>query len=329
MSAGIPGRRTTRPDTRATVPRPVRRCRSRGPANVAPLSPEGSRRSRAAIVRAQTRHRGRQFIAAARRFAEPERDGRRLAMRVLDPDDAALDAHDAVGVVAELEDVAGQALDGEVLVDAADRVVLGFQHHLVVGGVRNRAAGGQRGQPRATPAAQHVVDGIVMDQRAAPPAAGGEPLGQHVHDGGEVLAGQSAVRPGAAQRGRTAPPRASPVPPLRRRSAAPAHRAAGPAWSADRVRRDGRCPAAPRIPPDRRATAGTAGPSAGRRRRGRSARHAAGNSRSSAANRAGRPDPHRRYRCPSSSDAVATSAFSSPCFSRCSAARRCSFAMLP
>ena len=90
-------------------------------------------------------------------------------------------------------------LDGKVLVDAADRLVLGFQHHLVVGGVRNRAARGQCGQSRAAPAAQHVVDGIVMDQRATPAAAGGEPLGQHVHDRRKVLACQRAVRPGAAQ----------------------------------------------------------------------------------------------------------------------------------
>ena len=79
-------------------------------------------------------------------------------MRVLDAHDAALDAHDAIGAVAELEDVAGQAFDGEVLVDRADRLVLGLQHDLVVGGVGNGAAGGQRGQPRAAPAAQHVID---------------------------------------------------------------------------------------------------------------------------------------------------------------------------
>ena len=162
-------------------------------------APVGSRAQARRDRRAQAGHRRGQFVAAARRLAEPERDGGRLAMRVLHPDDAALDAHDAVGVVAELEYVAGQALDGKVLVDAADRLVLGFQHHLVVGGVRNRAARGQCGQSRAAPAAQHVVDGIVMDQRAAPAAAGGEPLGQHVHDGGEFLARQRAVRPGAAQ----------------------------------------------------------------------------------------------------------------------------------
>ena len=69
-------------------------------------------------LRAQPRHRLRQLVAAARRLAEPERDVRRLALRVLDPHRAALDAQDAVGGVAELEHVAGQALDREILVDA-------------------------------------------------------------------------------------------------------------------------------------------------------------------------------------------------------------------
>jgi hypothetical protein len=55
-------------------------------------------------------------------------------------------AQDAVAGVAELEDVAGHALDGEVLVDRADRSGLRLQHHLVVGGVGNGAARGQRRQ---------------------------------------------------------------------------------------------------------------------------------------------------------------------------------------
>jgi hypothetical protein len=48
-----------------------------------------------------------------------------LAVRVLRPDDTALDANDAIGIVAELERVAGQALDREVLVHVSDRVIFG------------------------------------------------------------------------------------------------------------------------------------------------------------------------------------------------------------
>ena len=73
-------------------------------------------------------------------------------MRVLDPDPALLDPQDAVGDVAELKDVALQALDREVLVDRADELRLRLEDHLVVGGVGNGAAGGERGEARAAPA---------------------------------------------------------------------------------------------------------------------------------------------------------------------------------
>src|SRR5208282_6117291 len=113
-------------------------------------------------------------------------------------DSAALDALDAVGRVAELEDVAGHALNGEILVDCADDLVLGFQQYLIVGGVRDRAARGQCCQPRAAPPAQHVVYCVVMNQCAAPAATGGEAFGQHADDGGKIGARQSAIGRGAA-----------------------------------------------------------------------------------------------------------------------------------
>ena len=112
----------------------------------------------------QPRHRLRQFVGAARRLAEPERDGRRHPRRVLDAHGAALHALNAISGVAELEDVAGHAFDREILVDRADDLIFGFEQYLIVGIVGDRPARGQRGQPRAAPAAQHVVDRIVMDQ---------------------------------------------------------------------------------------------------------------------------------------------------------------------
>ena len=59
--------------------------------------------------------------AAAGRLAEPERNGRRHAVRVLDAHEAALDPQDSIGAIAELKDVAGHAFDGEILVDRTDR----------------------------------------------------------------------------------------------------------------------------------------------------------------------------------------------------------------
>ena len=48
-------------------------------------------------------------------------------MGIFDTNRAALHPLDAIGSVAELEDVAGHALDGEVFVDAPDHGVLGFE----------------------------------------------------------------------------------------------------------------------------------------------------------------------------------------------------------
>ena len=77
--------------------------------------------------RLQTRHAGRKLGAAPRHFAEPEGDVRRLAVSVFDPDFAALDAQDTVGAITQLEDIAGEAFHGEILIDAANAQRLRFQ----------------------------------------------------------------------------------------------------------------------------------------------------------------------------------------------------------
>ncbi len=66
----------------------------------------------------------------------------------------AADLQDAPRRVAELEDVARHALDGEVLVERADERVVRLEDDAVVGDLRDRAARGQREQPRAAAAAQ-------------------------------------------------------------------------------------------------------------------------------------------------------------------------------
>ena len=67
---------------------------------------------------------------------------------------ALLHAQDSVGDVAELKDIALQALDGEVLVDRADERGLWLEDDLVVGVVGNRAAGGERGEAGVAAAAE-------------------------------------------------------------------------------------------------------------------------------------------------------------------------------
>src|SRR5260370_21470438 len=78
--------------------------------------------------------------------------------------------------MAGLEDVAAHALDRKVLVDRADDLILGLEQHLIVGIVRDRTAGGQRGQPSAAPAAQLVVHRVVVNEGPPPATAGAEPI---------------------------------------------------------------------------------------------------------------------------------------------------------
>ena len=98
----------------------VRRDSATAARRVSRLVGPGDRRSVA-----QSRHRVRQLVAARRRLAQPERNGRRLALGILDAHAPGFDAPDPPRRVAELEDVAGEALDGEVLVDRADELSAG------------------------------------------------------------------------------------------------------------------------------------------------------------------------------------------------------------
>ena len=134
----------------------------------------------------QAAHRRRQLVAAARRFAEPERNRRRLAVRVRDVDLARLDLLDAIRRVAELEHVAGHALEREVLVQRADRQLARQQHDVVVELIGNRAAVRDRRQRGAAPAAQHVVDAVEVQMRAAPAAVRREAVGEHARDADEA-----------------------------------------------------------------------------------------------------------------------------------------------
>src|SRR5262249_60416525 len=105
-----------------------------------------------------------ELVSAGRRFAEPERDRRRLTLRVLHAHHAALDADDAIGSVAELEDVALEALHGEILIDRADHHVLRLEQNLEIGIVGDGAARGRRQEPSPTPPAQTAIDPAAMDQ---------------------------------------------------------------------------------------------------------------------------------------------------------------------
>ena len=119
-------------------------------------------------------------------------------LRVGDADRAARDLQDAPRRVAQLEDVAGRALDGEVLVQRADEGLVRLEDHPVVGEFRDRAAGRLRQQPRAAPAAHHAVHLVAMQQRRAPAPSRAEAVGGHGDHGIEIAARESAIGRSAA-----------------------------------------------------------------------------------------------------------------------------------
>ena len=145
---------------------------------------------------AKARHRGGQLRRPGRRLADPERDARRLAAGVLDADLPRLDLENSPGRVAELEDVARHALDGEVFVDRPYRSPLGLQDHGVVGGIGNGAARSDRREPRPLTGAQPAVDPVVEEECGPPPPLHGEPVRKHLQDIVETLPGKRAVRVG-------------------------------------------------------------------------------------------------------------------------------------
>src|SRR6185312_6149636 len=147
---------------------------------------------------AQACHGCGQLVGTPGRFAEPERNGWRLAVRILDPDDAALHAQDPVGRIPELEDVALQTLDREILIHRADELRLRLQHHPVVGVVRNRYEGGNRREPGTAASAKEMVYRVMMNQGTVAPPSRREAFREHAEDGVELTALQITEGVGAA-----------------------------------------------------------------------------------------------------------------------------------
>ena len=145
----------------------------------------------------QPRHAERQLVSAARCFAKPERNVGCGTLRVFDPHATRLDLENAIAGVAQLKDIARQALDREVFVHRADLVGLRLQHHRVVAGLGNGAARHQRRHARALALAQLVMHRISVHVAGARAMPCGEAFGQHAHDRIELCAGQRGIRPGA------------------------------------------------------------------------------------------------------------------------------------
>ena len=160
--------------------------------------PRRRRARRSRDLGAQRRHLGRELRRARGRLAQPERHRGRRAARVGHAHYARLDAPDAPRRAAEQEHVAGHALDGPVLVHRADEGVVGIEQHAVVGGVGDRAAGGERREARAAPAAQHRRSrGRGARARRGGRGRSATPSETSSSDGVEVLARELRVGRGA------------------------------------------------------------------------------------------------------------------------------------
>ena len=163
----------------------------------------------ARILRADARHLRRQLHRAPGRFAVPEGNRRRRAVRVLDPDAPGLDAADAPRRRAEQEHVARQALDGEVFVERADDRPVGLGDHEVLRVVGNGAAGRDRGETRAASAAHDAVAPDRDGETRRSARAWCDAFGKHLDDRVEVAARQIAIADSAR---RTSAKRSSSLP---------------------------------------------------------------------------------------------------------------------
>ena len=116
-------------------------------------------------------------------LAEPEGHGGRRAVGVFDQDAAGgFDALDAPAGVAELDDIAGAGVDGEVLVERGDLYAFRLQDHAVESGVGDRAAVGDRDGARAAARVELAVDAVAEQVRAVAAARGFDAFAQQFDD---------------------------------------------------------------------------------------------------------------------------------------------------
>src|ERR1041385_3924144 len=100
-------------------------------------------------------------MRARRRLTEPERNRRRLALRILDSHFALLDAQHTPRRVSKLKDVALQTLNRKIFVHCTDNEIARLAHYRVISRVRDSPAGSNRRQARASTTTQPLVHRVV------------------------------------------------------------------------------------------------------------------------------------------------------------------------
>src|SRR5207237_8562726 len=118
---------------------------------------------------------------AARRLAQPERNGRRCSACVVDHHLAATYMLDPPGGIAQEKNIAAIGLDREVLVQRPDqRSVLIVNDNAVAGDFWDGAAASNGREPRSLSRSQPAVDAVAVHVSAPPAALWHDAFAQHV-----------------------------------------------------------------------------------------------------------------------------------------------------
>ena len=123
-------------------------------------------------------------------------------MGIFHPHLAALHAPYLPRGVTQQEHVTGQAFDGEVFVDGADKSLLWVQNDVVVGVIRDCSSAGHSSYGSAAPSLYLQVDAISMEISPTAALSEGKPVREDFHHVVEFLPGQFSVRIGVAAQGK-------------------------------------------------------------------------------------------------------------------------------
>ena len=130
---------------------------------------------------------------ASRCLAAPERHIGRRSLGVFDQHPAGFHAPNAPGGVSEQDDVARETLHREVFVHGANQHAFGLGKNRIERIVGDRAAAGDSRQP-ATPArADTPIHAVSVQVGGVTSAAAGDALGEHFHDGVEIVTREISI----------------------------------------------------------------------------------------------------------------------------------------
>ncbi len=151
-------------------------------------------RHAAANLLTQGTHKVAQHVGALRCFTGPERHVGRCTVGILHQHAAFLLHHqDAPARIAQLDHIAGPAIDGVMLIERGDLCAFGLQDDGEDRRVRNRSAVADRRHPRASAGVQLARYAIAQEVRAVAAARVFDALMQYADELIELRAGEIPV----------------------------------------------------------------------------------------------------------------------------------------